>query len=109
MRSLRHPNVTEIIDSIETGQYCHIIMKLSTGGELFNQLVKLTFLSEDLAKHVIQQVAEAVRYLHQNLGVVHRYVLTQTLATSYTLSMDQKANCYTEILNQRTSSSILFR
>ncbi|KAJ5223072.1 uncharacterized protein N7469_009312 [Penicillium citrinum] len=79
MRQLRHPNVTEIIDTVETGQYCHIIMKLSTGGELFNQLVKLTFLSEDLAKHVIKQVAEAVRYLHQDLGVVHRDIKPENI------------------------------
>lgn len=74
MRQLRHPNVSELIDCVETHQYCHIIMKLSSGGELFNQLVKLTYLSEDLARHVIKQVAEAVLYLHQTLGVVHRFV-----------------------------------
>lgn len=74
MRQLRHKNVSELIDCIETSQFCHIIMKLSTGGELFNQLVKLTYLSEDLARHVIEQVAQAVLYLHETLGVVHRFV-----------------------------------
>lgn len=107
MRQLRHPNVTEIIDTVETGQYCHIIMKLSTGGELFNQLVKLTFLSEDLAKHVIKQVAEAVRYLHQDLGVVHRYVFTQF--REYLLITSLKANVFSEISNQRISFSILYQ
>ncbi|KAJ6000004.1 hypothetical protein N7481_000413 [Penicillium waksmanii] len=79
MRQLRHPNVSELIDCIETHQYCHIIMKLSSGGELFNQLVKLTYLSEDLARHVIRQVAEAVSYLHQTLGVVHRDIKPENI------------------------------
>lgn len=42
------------------------------GGELFHQIVKLTYFSEDLARHVILQVAHAIRYLHEERGVVHR-------------------------------------
>ncbi|CAI7678902.1 unnamed protein product [Penicillium pancosmium] len=91
MRQLKHPNVSELIDCIETHQYCHIIMKLSSGGELFNQLVKLTYLSEDLARHVIRQVAEAVLYLHQTLGVVHRFVSVQCHPDYRTIWT--KANC----------------
>lgn len=44
------------------------------GGELFHQIVKLTYFSENLARHVILQVAEGIRYLHEDRGVVHRYV-----------------------------------
>ncbi len=44
------------------------------GGELFHQIVKLTYFSEDLARHVILQVAHAIRYLHEERGVVHRSV-----------------------------------
>lgn len=46
----------------------------SEGGELFHQIVKLTYFSEDLARHVILQVAHAIRYLHEEKGVVHRFV-----------------------------------
>jgi serine/threonine protein kinase len=46
------------------------------GGELFHQIVKLTYFSESLARHVVRQVAEGIRYLHEERGVVHRYVLT---------------------------------
>lgn len=54
-------------------------MELCTGGELFNQVIKLTYLSEDLSRHVILQVARAVEYLHQTLGIVHRSVRSITL------------------------------
>ena len=45
------------------------------GGELFHQIVKLTYFSENLARHVILQVAQGIRYLHEERGVVHRCVL----------------------------------
>lgn len=44
------------------------------GGELFHQIVKLTYFSENLARHVILQVAQGIRYLHEECGVVHRFV-----------------------------------
>lgn len=49
------------------------------GGELFHQIVKLTYFSEDLSRHVIMQVAHAVRHLHKERGVVHRYVFIPSL------------------------------
>ena len=42
------------------------------GGELFHQIVKLTYFSENLSRHVILQVAHGIRYLHEERGVVHR-------------------------------------
>lgn len=44
------------------------------GGELFHQIVKLTYFSEQLSRHVILQVAHGIRYLHEERGVVHRCV-----------------------------------
>lgn len=42
------------------------------GGELFHQIVKLTYFSENLSRHVILQVAQGIRHLHEERGVVHR-------------------------------------
>jgi serine/threonine protein kinase len=72
LEEAEHSHIVQLIDSFETRQYCYIIMELCTGGELFNQVIKLTYLSEDLSRHVILQVAKAVEYLHGTLGVVHR-------------------------------------
>lgn len=46
--------------------------RLMEGGELFHQIVNLTYFSEDLSRHVIMQVAQGIRYLHEERGVVHR-------------------------------------
>lgn len=47
-------------------------MELCDGGELFHRIVKMTYFSEPLSRHVITQVAQGVRHLHEVCGVVHR-------------------------------------
>lgn len=74
MRQLDHPNIINLIDFSESKQYYYIILELAPGGELFHQIVRLTYFSEDLSRHVITQVAKALEYLHEVRGVVHRYV-----------------------------------
>ena len=49
------------------------------GGELFHQIVKLTYFSENLARHVILQVVRGIRYLHEERGVVHRDIKPENL------------------------------
>lgn len=49
------------------------------GGELFHQIVKLTYFSEQLSRHVIKQVAEGIHYLHEERGVVHRDIKPENL------------------------------
>lgn len=74
MRQLDHPNIIKLIDFSESKQHYYIILELAPGGELFHQIVRLTYFSEDLSRHVITQVAEALEYLHEEKGVVHRSV-----------------------------------
>lgn len=79
MRQLNHQNITKLIDFRETPDYYFIVLELIPGGELFHQIVRLTYFSEDLSRHVILQVAEAVRYLHEVAGVVHRDIKPENL------------------------------
>lgn len=74
MRQIEHPNIVKLIDFAEARQYYYIVLELCPGGELFHQIVRLTYFSEDLSRHIILQVAQAIEYLHETSGVVHRYV-----------------------------------
>ncbi|KAI9493565.1 kinase-like domain-containing protein [Zychaea mexicana] len=49
------------------------------GGELFHRIVRLTYFSEDLSRHCIRQVAEGIRYLHEEKGIVHRDIKPENL------------------------------
>ncbi|KAF2010586.1 Pkinase-domain-containing protein [Aaosphaeria arxii CBS 175.79] len=79
MRQLDHPNIVKLVDFHESRQYYYIILELCPGGELFHQIVRLTYFSEDLARHVIIQVAKALEYLHEEAGVVHRDIKPENL------------------------------
>ncbi|GEQ70206.1 hypothetical protein JCM33374_g3882 [Metschnikowia sp. JCM 33374] len=79
MRQLDHPNVVKFIEFVETELYFHIVQELIVGGEVFSAIVKYTYLSEDLSRHIIYQVAKAIRYLHEEVGIVHRDIKPENL------------------------------
>ncbi|EMC99919.1 hypothetical protein BAUCODRAFT_21612 [Baudoinia panamericana UAMH 10762] len=79
MRQLDHPNIVGLIDFSESRQYYYIVLELCPGGELFHQIVRLTYFSEELSRHVIVQVANALEYLHEEAGVVHRDIKPENL------------------------------
>ena len=54
----------------------HLVME---GGELFHQIFKLTYFSENLARHVILQLAHGIRHLHEERGVLHRDIKPENL------------------------------
>lgn len=105
MRQLDHPNIVKLVDFSESRQYYYIILELAPGGELFHQIVRLTYFSEDLSRHVITQVGEALEYLHEEKGVVHRYAQQYVvgfvvLLTSSGIS-NQKIYCSRRFLSFR--------
>ncbi|CAD6888994.1 unnamed protein product [Tilletia controversa] len=79
MRGLKHGGVVELLEFAEARDHYYLILELMEGGELFHQIVKLTYFSEPLARHVILQVAHAIRYLHEERGVVHRDIKPENL------------------------------
>ncbi|KHN94673.1 uncharacterized protein MAM_07428 [Metarhizium album ARSEF 1941] len=79
MRQLDHPNIIKLIHFDESKQYYYIILELAPGGELFHQIVRLTYFSEELSRHVIIRVARALEYLHEEKGVVHRDIKPENI------------------------------
>ncbi|KJZ77016.1 hypothetical protein HIM_03337 [Hirsutella minnesotensis 3608] len=79
MRQLDHPNIIKLIEFSESKQYYYIVLELAPGGELFHQIVRLTYFSEELSRHVIVKVAKALEYLHEEKGVVHRDIKPENI------------------------------
>lgn len=97
MRAINHPGIVRLQHFSESSEFYFLVLErqfvelfyvfygahphfsqsfstVCEGGELFHQIVKLTYFSENLARHVILQVAQGIRYLHEEAGVVHRLV-----------------------------------
>lgn len=79
MRGLTHPSIVRLFDFTESREHYFLTLELMEGGELFHQIVKLTYFSEELARHVIMQVAQGIRYLHEEKGVVHRDIKPENI------------------------------
>ncbi|XP_031597856.1 calcium/calmodulin-dependent protein kinase IGb [Oreochromis aureus] len=71
LRRIKHENVVGLEDFYESRTHYYLVMQLVSGGELFDRILDRGVYSEKDASRVIQQVLQAVSYLHQN-GVVHR-------------------------------------
>ncbi|KAI8884457.1 Pkinase-domain-containing protein [Backusella circina FSU 941] len=79
MSNIKHPNIVQLTHFHESEENYFLILELCEGGELFHQIVKMTYFSENLARHVITQVALAVRHLHLEKGVVHRDIKPENI------------------------------
>lgn len=79
MRGTQHPSIVKLLSFSESQEHYFLVLELMEGGELFHQIVKLTYFSENLSRHVILQVAHGIRYLHEERGVVHRDIKPENL------------------------------
>ncbi|KAK0498485.1 kinase-like domain-containing protein [Armillaria luteobubalina] len=79
MRGTHHPAIVKLVSFSESPEHYFLVLELMEGGELFHQIVKLTYFSENLSRHVILQVAQGIRYLHEERGVVHRDIKPENL------------------------------
>lgn len=77
-QQLRHPNVVRIYDLLKDTQNYYIIMEFCQGGELFQYIVDKGKLTEDETKPILDQVLEAVKYIHK-MGVVHRDIKPENI------------------------------
>ncbi|KAI8918595.1 kinase-like domain-containing protein, partial [Powellomyces hirtus] len=79
LRRIKHGNIIRLVDFHETPLHYALALELMSGGEIFHQLVSQVCFSEPVCRHVIGQVAEGLRYLHEELGVVHRDIKLENL------------------------------
>jgi calcium-dependent protein kinase len=81
LKEVKHPNIIELIEVYEDERYLHLITELCTGGELFDRIIAKTqsaeghFSEHDAAK-LIGDILDAIRYCHDEKGIVvrvHKY------------------------------------
>lgn len=78
VQKLNHPSIIRIYDLHEDGHWSFVIMDFIDGGTLDQHVARHGCLSQDHARDVGQQVAEALALAHRN-GILHRDVKPQNI------------------------------
>ena len=78
LKMIRHPNIIQLYEIIETPRQLYLIMEYASGGELFEFIVTNTRLKEKEACKFLQQIISGVEYLHE-LNIVHRDLKPENL------------------------------
>ena len=71
LKNLSHPNIIKFHDIFENDRELCLVMELVEGGELFDYLVEHGPFNEPDARCIMQQLLEALQYLHSR-NIVHR-------------------------------------
>ncbi|XP_072180267.1 testis-specific serine/threonine-protein kinase 3-like [Diadema setosum] len=71
VRSIRHPNIIELLEMFEINGVIFLIMELARHGDLLEYVQKKHALRDSEARAVFTQIISAVEYLHTN-GIYHR-------------------------------------
>jgi serine/threonine protein kinase len=78
LKLVKHPNIVQLYEIIETSKELYLIMELAEGGELFDFIVARSRLKEHEACKFLSQILQGVEYL-QKVMVVHRDLKPENL------------------------------
>lgn len=78
LKLIRHPNIIQLYEIIETPKQLYLIMEYANGGELFDYIVKKHKIEENEACKFFQQIISGIEYIHK-LKIVHRDMKPENL------------------------------
>ena len=82
LKSIRHKNIIQLFDIMESKTNLYFVMEYCKGGELFDYIVKNKRLNEREACVFFQQIINGVEYLHKQ-GIIHRDLKPENLLLDY--------------------------
>ena len=81
-KNIRHKNIIQLFDIMESKTNLYFVMEYCKGGELFDYIVKNKRLKENEACVFFQQIINGVEYLHKQ-GIIHRDLKPENLLLDY--------------------------
>jgi len=82
LKKLKHKNIIQLYEIMESKKNLYIVMEFCEGKELFDYIVKKKKLSEVEACKFFQEIINALEYLHLN-NVTHRDLKPENLLLDY--------------------------
>lgn len=78
LKLIRHPNIIQLYEILETPKQLYLIMEYANGGELFDYIVAKSRIDETEARKFFQQIISGINYIHK-LNIVHRDMKPENL------------------------------
>ncbi|KAJ9451397.1 CBL-interacting protein kinase 23 [Diplonema papillatum] len=78
MKLLKHDNIVQLKEVLQTQKHIYLILELITGGELFDRIVAAKKFDEPTARKYFQQLIMGIYYCHQQ-GIAHRDLKPENL------------------------------
>ncbi|SPQ98912.1 unnamed protein product (mitochondrion) [Plasmodiophora brassicae] len=78
LKHLKHPNIINLYEVIDTKRFVFLIMEYASGGELFDFIVKHNRVDEEAAAVFFHQIINGMEYCH-NSNVIHRDLKPENL------------------------------
>uniref|UniRef100_A0A8C7VFD5 Serine/threonine-protein kinase DCLK2 n=1 Tax=Oncorhynchus mykiss TaxID=8022 RepID=A0A8C7VFD5_ONCMY len=75
---VKHPNIIQLIDEVDTPTELYLVMELVKGGDLFDAITSSTKYTERDASVMVFNLAGALKYLH-SMNIVHRDIKPENL------------------------------
>lgn len=87
LKLLDHPNILKMYESYECEKRYYIVMDISKGGELFDEIAKNKFFTEPNAQTVIKSLLSSINYIHGK-GIMHRDLKPENILLEDTYQYD---------------------
>jgi serine/threonine protein kinase len=78
MKLLKHENIVQLREVLQTANHIYLVLEIVTGGELFDKIVAAKKFDEATARRYFQQLAMGIYYCHQQ-GIAHRDLKPENL------------------------------
>ena len=86
LRCLRHKNIIQLVEVLETQDHVYIVMELAEGGDLLDFINKKRFLSDEDAKGLFHDLVDGLVECHR-LRFVHRDLKCENMLLSRNLRL----------------------
>lgn len=82
LKIIRHPNLIQLYEIIETSKQLYLITEYAENGELFDYIVAHSKVKEKEACKLFQQILSGIEYIHR-LNIVHRDLKPENLLLDF--------------------------